>query len=67
MLKKLYEIENKKDLSKLEKEETNEYLTELERILYKKEKYRYPDRDDPDYYGIREIEVLLGEADEKDD
>ena len=29
----LYEIENKNNLSKLEKEEINEYLTELERIL----------------------------------
>ena len=29
----LYEIENKSNLSKLEKEEINEYLTELERIL----------------------------------
>ena len=51
-LKKLYEIENKKNLSKLEKEEINEYLTELVRILYKKENYRYYDRDNHDYYGI---------------
>ena len=29
----LYEIENKNNLSKLEKEEINEYLTGLERIL----------------------------------
>ena len=29
----LYEIENKNNLSKLEKEEINEYLTDLERIL----------------------------------
>ena len=64
--KKLYEIGNKKNLSKLEKEEINEYLTDLERILNKKEKYHYHDRDDPDYYGIRDIEVLLSEADEKD-
>ena len=63
--KKLSEIENKKNLSKLEKEEINEYLTELERILIKKEKYRYNDRDDPDCYGIRDIEVLLSEADER--
>ena len=62
----LYEIENKNNLSKLEKEEINEYLTELERILIKKEKYRYHHRDHPDYYGIRDIEVLLGEVDEKD-
>ena len=33
--KKLYEIENKKNLSKLEKEEINEYLTGLEEFLIK--------------------------------
>ena len=35
-------------------------------MFNKKEKYRYHDRDDPDYYGIRDIEVLFGEADEND-
>ena len=35
--KKLYEIENKKNVSKLENEEINEHLTKLERILNKKE------------------------------
>ena len=34
-------------------------------MLNKKEKYCYHDRDDFDYYGIRDIEVLLGKADEK--
>ena len=53
--KKLYEIKNKRSLPKLEKEKINEYLAELERILYRKEKYRYCDRDDLDYYGIRDI------------
>ena len=65
-IKKLYVVENKKNLSKLEKEEISEYLTKLERILNKKEKFCYHDRDDPDYNRIRDIEVLLGEADEKD-
>ena len=64
--KRLYEIENQWNLSKLEKEEINEYLAKLERMFNKKEKYRYHDRDDPDYYGIRDIEVLFGEADEND-
>ena len=54
--KKLYEIENKKNLSELKKEEIDEYVAELVRILDKKEKYRYHDLDDPDYYGIRDIE-----------
>ena len=64
--KKLREIENKKNLSNLEKEEIDVYLTELVRILDKKEKYCYHDRDDPDYYGIRDIENLFGKADEED-
>ena len=64
--KKLYEIENKKKISKIEEEEITEDLIELKRILNKKEKYHYHDRDDPDYYGIRDIEVLLGEVNEKD-
>ena len=54
--KKLYEIKNKKNLSELKKEKIDEYLAELVGILDKKEKYRYHDRDDPDYYGIRDIE-----------
>ena len=64
--KKLYEVENKKNLSKLEKEEINEYLNELVRILNKKEKYRYHDCDDPDYYGVRDIENLFRKVDKKD-
>ena len=63
--KKLYEIENKRNLSKLEEEEINDHLTELVRILGKKEKYRSHNHDDPDYYGIRDIENLFCEADEK--
>ena len=49
--KKLYEIENGENLSEQEKEEINEYLTNLVRYLNKKEEYRYQDRDDLDYYG----------------
>ena len=52
---KLHNIENKKNLSELEKEEINDYLTKLVRILDKKEEDGYHDRDDPDYYGIRYI------------
>ena len=61
--KKLYKIENKKNLSKLEEEEINEYLTELERIFNKK---KYYDHDDLDYYGIRDIKTLFGDFDEED-
>ena len=35
--KKLYKVENKKDLPILEKEEINKYLTELVRIFNKQE------------------------------
>ena len=53
--KKLYEIENKKTLSEAGKEKSDEYLRELVRILSKKEEHGYYDRDDLDYYGIRDI------------
>ena len=49
--KKLYEIENRENLSEQEKEEINEYLTNLVRYLNKKEEYHYQDHDDLDYYG----------------
>ena len=62
--KKVYEIENKKNLSEREKEEIDEYLTKLIRDLNKKEEYRYNDRDDPDYYGIRDIESLFSDIDD---
>ena len=57
--KELYEIENKKDLSDKEKEEIDYDLLELKNKLSKKEKYRYHDRDDLDYHGIRDIENLF--------
>ena len=60
IIKKFNETENKKNLSKLE-EEINEYLTELKRILNEKEKYH--DRDEYNYYGIRDI--LFDDIDEK--
>ena len=62
--KRNYEIENRENLSEQEKEEINEYLTNLIRCLNKKEENRYHDRDDPDYYGIRYIERLLGDVDD---
>ena len=53
--KELYEIENKKNLSDKEKEKNYDNLVELVRTLDKKEKYKYHDRDDLDYHGIRDI------------
>ena len=56
--KKLYEIENNEDLSEAEKEENDEYLRKLVRILNNKEKYGLYDRDDFDYYGIRDRKFI---------
>ena len=53
--KELYEIEKKENFSDKEKEEIYDHLVELVNILNKKEKYKYNDRDDLDYYGIRDI------------
>ena len=41
-----------KELSEIEKKD---HLVELVNTLNKKEKYKYNDRDDLDYYGIRDI------------
>ena len=57
--KKLYEIEHKENLSKAEKEENDEYLRKLVRNLNNKEKYSPYDRDDFDYYGIRDRKICL--------
>ena len=50
----LYEIKHKKNLSEAGKEENDEYLGKLVRILNNKEKRSPCDRDDLDYYGIRD-------------
>ena len=57
--KRLYEIENKKSLAEVEKEENDEYLRKLARNINNKEKYSPFDRDDFNYYGIRDIENLF--------
>ena len=64
--KELYEIENEKNLLDEEKEKIYDNLVELVNKLNKKEKYRYHDRDDLDYHGIRYIENLF-DADNNDD
>ena len=61
--KKLYWTENKENLSKQENKKIDEYLTKLVRDLNKKEEYRH-DRDDPDYYGIRDIKSLFSDIDD---
>ena len=62
--KKLYEIERNENLSEQEKEEIEEYLTKLVRNLKKKEEHRHHDCDDPDYYGLRDIERLFRKIDD---
>ena len=57
--KKRYETENKENLSEQENKKIDEYLTKLVRDLNKKEEYRHHDRDDPDYYGIRDIKKFI--------
>ena len=52
--KKLYETENKKNLSDKEKEKNYYNLLELVNKLSKIEKYKYHERDDLDYHGIRD-------------
>ena len=47
-------------------EENDEYLRKSLRILNDKEKHSPYDRDDFDYYGIRDIENLFDEASEED-
>ena len=59
---KLYKIEHQRNIS----EEEQEYLRKLVRILNDKEEHSLYDRDDFDYYGIRDIEDLFDEASEED-
>ena len=57
--KELYEIENKTNLSDKEKEKIDDQLLELVNKLNKKEKYKYHDRDDLDFHGLRDIENVF--------
>ena len=64
--KELYETENKKNFSDKEKEKIYDDLVELVRTLDKNEEYKYHDRDNLDYYGIREIENLFDNDNDDD-
>ena len=64
--KELYEIENKTNISDGENERIDDNLLELVNKLNKKEKYRYHDRDDLDYHGIRDIENVFDNIDDDD-
>ena len=62
----LYDIESKKNLSDNEKEKNYDNLVELGNKLNKEEKYKYHDRDDLDYHGIRDIENLFDNVNDND-
>ena len=64
--KELYEIKKKKNLSNKKKEEKYDHLVELVNTRNKKEEYKYYDRDDLDYYGIRNIQNLFTNDDDDD-
>ena len=55
----LYQIEKKENVLEEKKEKIYDNLVELVNKLNKKEKYRYHDRDDLDYHGIRDIENVF--------
>ena len=55
--KNLYEIENKKNLSKLKIKEIEQNLIELEKNLFKLNQYHV--YDDIEYYGIRDVRNYL--------
>ena len=63
---KLYKTEHQENLSEAEKEEHDEYLRKLVKILNDKEKHSPYDHDDLNYYGIRDIENLFDEFSEED-
>ena len=56
--RELYEIEKKKNLSDTDKKKIYDHLAKLAKTLDKKE-YKYHDRDDLDYYRIRDMENIF--------
>ena len=59
MKQELHEIEKMKNFLDEKEEEIYDYLVKLVKTVNKKEKYQYHDRDDLDYYGIKDIEIYL--------
>ena len=64
--KEIYELKKKQNLSDKENKEIYDHLVKLVRTLNKKEKFKYHDRDDLDYYGIRDIENLFDNVNDID-
>ena len=65
--KELYEIEKKQNLSDKEKEKIYDDFVELVRTLDKKREYKYHDRDNLDYHGIRDVENLFDNVNDVND
>ena len=61
--KELYGIEKTQNLSDNEKEKIYGHLVKLANKLDKKEEHKSNDRDDDVYFGIKELENLLGDID----
>ena len=62
--KELYEIGKRQNLSNNENETIYDDLVKLANTLDKKEEYKHSDRDDLDYFGIRELEKLFDDIDD---
>ena len=56
----------KQNLSDNEKEKIYDHLVKLVNTFDKKEEYKHSDRDDLDYFGIKELENLFGDTDNDD-
>ena len=63
---KLYKIEHQKNILEEEKEENDEYLRKLVRILNNKEEHGTNDHNDFDYFGIRDMENIFDKVNEED-
>ena len=61
--KELYEIEKGNNLSNNKKKKIYDDLVKLANTLDKKEEHKHSDRDDLDYFGIRELEKLFDDID----
>ena len=64
--KDLYEIENKKKLTKAQRERIYGNLIKLANTLDKKEEHKYSDYHDMDCFGLRDIENLFDNIDYSD-
>ena len=63
---KLYKIEHQRNILEEERERNDEYHRKLVRILNNKEEHSPNDRNDFDYFGIRDIPILFSETSKED-